>query len=79
MVDFSPGRGSEQRGWRPALVILAQILTIDRSRLRRRLGAVDPVPSLLREGRVAAELERSDATSERIMDAATGVTEEAAA
>ena len=84
MVDFSPGRGSEQRGRRPALVIqndvgnahasttiiaavtttikaypvtvildqsegglkkksmvnLAQILTVDRSRLKRRLGAI---------------------------------------
>lgn len=82
MVDFSPSRGSEQRGTRPALVIqndvgnqyaattivaaisstikiypvtvllkkgegglkrssmvnLAQILTLDKSRLRRRLG-----------------------------------------
>ena len=86
MVDFSPGRGSEQRGRRPALVIqndvgnehasttivaavttvikpypvavvldrgeaglkkksmvnLAQILTMDRSRLKRRLGAIHP-------------------------------------
>ncbi len=84
MVNFSPGRGSEQRGLRPALIIqndvgnqyaattivaavtsriraypvtvplekgeaglrqscmvnLAQILTIDKSRLRRRLGAL---------------------------------------
>jgi len=86
MVDFSPGRGSEQRGFRPALVIqndvgnehagttiiaaitatikpypvtivvergeaglprrsmvnLAQILTIDKSRLQRCLGLVSP-------------------------------------
>ncbi len=84
MVNFSPSRGSEQRGMRPALVIqndvgnqyaattivaaitstikiypvtvplmrgegglkrssivnLAQILTIDRSRLRRRVGTL---------------------------------------
>lgn len=86
MVNFSPGRGSEQRGVRPALVIqndvgneyaattivaavtstikpypvtvtlkrgegglpqpsmvnLAQILTIDKSRLQRRLGTLPP-------------------------------------
>ena len=86
MVDFSPGRGSEQAGLRPALVIqndagnrfaattivaavtstvklypvtvllrkgeaglgrtsmanLAQILTIDKARLRRRVGTVSP-------------------------------------
>ena len=86
MVNFSPGRGSEQRGTRPALVIqndvgnryaattivagitstikiypvtlplkkgegglkepsmvnLAQILTIDKARLRRRLGTLLP-------------------------------------
>lgn len=86
MVSFSPGRGSEQRGIRPALVIqndvgnqyagttivaaitstikiypvtvllkrgegglkqpsmvnLAQILTIDKSRLRRRVGSLAP-------------------------------------
>ena len=85
-MDFSPGRGSEQGGTRPALVIqndvgnryaettivavitttikiypvtvplgkgdaglkgpsmvnLAQVLTIDRSRLQRRLGALGP-------------------------------------
>ena len=84
MVNFSPGRGSEQRGLRPALIIqndvgnqyaattiiaaitsririypvtvslgkgegglrrpsmvnLAQIITIDKSRLRRRLGVL---------------------------------------
>lgn len=84
MVNFSPGRGSEQRGVRPALVIqndvgnqyaattivaaitstikiypvtvplkkgegglkrpsmvnLAQILTVDKSRLRRRVGTL---------------------------------------
>jgi mRNA interferase MazF len=84
MVDFSPGRGSEQRGRRPALVIqndvgnahasttivaavttiikpypvtvvldqgegglkrrsmvnLAQLLTVDRARLKRRLGSI---------------------------------------
>jgi mRNA interferase MazF len=84
MVDFSPGRGSEQKGMRPALVIqnnigniyagttivaaitttikeypvtvvldrkegglerasmvnLAQILTLDKSRLMKRLGAI---------------------------------------
>ena len=48
------------------------------SELPEVLGMSDRVV-VLREGRVAAELERSDATSERIMDAATGVTEEAAA
>ena len=86
MVNFNPGRGSEQRGLRPALVIqndvgnqyaattivaaitstiriypvtvplkqgegglkkpsminLAQILTVDKSRLRRRIGVVPP-------------------------------------
>ena len=86
MVNFNPGRGSEQRGLRPALVIqndvgnqyaattivaaitstiriypvtvplkqgqgglkkpsmvnLAQILTVDKSRLRRRVGALAP-------------------------------------
>ena len=86
MVDFSPGRGSEQRGLRPALVIqndvgnryaattilaaitttlkpypvtvvlkkgegglprpsmvnLAQLLTVDRERLLRRVGALSP-------------------------------------
>lgn len=86
MVNFNPGRGSEQRGLRPALVIqndvgnqyavttivaaitstiriypvtvplkqgdgglktpsmanLAQILTIDKSRLRRRVGVLPP-------------------------------------
>jgi mRNA interferase MazF len=86
MVDFSPGRGSEQRGLRPALVLqndvgnryaattivaaitstvkiypvtvvlkkgeggvgqpsminLAQILTVDKARLRERLGALSP-------------------------------------
>ncbi len=86
MVNFSPGRGSEQRGVRPALMIqndvgneyaattivaavtstikpypvtvtlkrgegglpqpsmvnLAQILTIDKSRLQRRLGTLPP-------------------------------------
>jgi len=86
MVNFSPSRGSEQRGTRPALVIqndvgnqyaattiiaaitstvkvypvtvplkrgegglkrpsmvnLARILTIDKSRLRRRVGTVSP-------------------------------------
>jgi mRNA interferase MazF len=86
MVNFSPSRGSEQRGIRPALVIqndvgnqyaattivaavtstikpypvtvalkrgegglpqpsmvnLAQILTIDKSRLQRRLGTLPP-------------------------------------
>ncbi len=85
-VDFSPGRGREQRGLRPALILqndvgnrfagttivaavtttvkiypvtvpldpgegglsrasmvnLAQILTIDKARLRRRLGALSP-------------------------------------
>jgi len=85
-VNFYPGRGSEQRGTRPALVIqndvgnehaattivaaitstlklypvtvplhrgegglrqasmvnLAQILTVDKSRLRQRLGALSP-------------------------------------
>jgi len=85
-VNFNPGRGSEQQGLRPALVIqndvgnqyaattivaaltttvrvypvtvllrrgegglkqtsmvnLAQLLTVDRSRLRRRLGALVP-------------------------------------
>ena len=84
MVDFSPGRGSEQRGLRPALVVqndvgnryaattivaaitstvkiypvtvplmkgdgglkrpsmvnLAQLLTVDKSRLRRRVGVL---------------------------------------
>ena len=84
MVNFSPGRGSEQRGLRPALIIqndvgnqyaattiiaaitsririypvtvslgkgegglrrpsmvnLAQVITIDKSRLRRRLGVL---------------------------------------
>ena len=84
MVNFSPGRGSEQRGVRPALIIqndvgnqyaattivaaitstikiypvtvllkrgvgglrqssmvnLAQILTVDKSRLRRRVGSL---------------------------------------
>ncbi len=84
MVNFSPGRGSEQRGLRPALIIqndvgnqyaattiiaaitsririypvtvslgkgegglrqpsmvnLAQMITIDKSRLRRRLGVL---------------------------------------
>jgi len=84
MTNFSPGRGSEQRGFRPALVIqndvgnqhagttivaaisstikaypvtvplrkgdaglpqpsmvnLAQILTLDKTRLRRRVGAL---------------------------------------
>jgi len=86
MVSFSPGRGSEQRGLRPALVVqndvgnqyaattivaaitstiriypvtvplkpsdaslkkpsmvnLAQILTVDKSRLRRRVGVIPP-------------------------------------
>jgi mRNA interferase MazF len=86
MVDFSPGRGSEQSGLRPALVLqndvgnryaattivaaitstiriypvtvllkrgdggvqqpsminLAQILTVDKARLRERLGALRP-------------------------------------
>jgi mRNA interferase MazF len=86
MVNFNPGRGSEQRGLRPALVIqndvgnqhaattivaaitstiriypvtvplkrgegglpkssmvnLAQVLTIDKSRLRRRVGVLLP-------------------------------------
>ena len=86
MVNFNPGRGSEQRGLRPALVIqndvgnqyaattivaaitstiriypvtvplkqgegglkrpsmvnLAQILTVDKSRLRRRVGVLPP-------------------------------------
>jgi mRNA interferase MazF len=86
MVNFSPSRGSEQRGIRPALVIqndvgnqyaattivaaitstikpypvtvslkrgegglpqpsmvnLAQILTVDKSRLQRRLGTLPP-------------------------------------
>ena len=86
MVDFSPGRGSEQRGLRPALVIqndvgnryaattivaavtstikiypvtvpikkgdgglkqpsmvnLGQILTMDKSRLRRHIGTLPP-------------------------------------
>ncbi len=86
MVNFSPGRGSEQRGIRPALVIqndvgnqyaataivaaitstikiypvtvplkkgeggllqssmvnLAQILTLDKSRLQRKLGSLPP-------------------------------------
>jgi mRNA interferase MazF len=86
LVDFSPSRGSEQRGLRPALVIqndvgneyaattivaaitstvkiypvtvplakgqaglkqasmvnLAQLLTIDKTRLRRRLGIMAP-------------------------------------
>jgi mRNA interferase MazF len=86
IVDFSPARGSEQRGLRPALVIqndvgnqcaattivaaitstirpypvtvvlekgegglarrsmvnLAQILTLDKSRLQRRLGILSP-------------------------------------
>jgi len=86
MVDFSPGRGSEQRGLRPALIIqndvgnqyaattiivgitstikiypvtvplkkgegglpqpsmvnLAQILTIDKARLQRRIGILPP-------------------------------------
>jgi mRNA interferase MazF len=86
MVDFSPGRGSEQRGLRPALVLqndvgnryaattivaaitstvkiypvtvvlkkgeggvgqpsminLAQILTVDKARLRERLVALSP-------------------------------------
>ena len=86
MVNFSPSRGSEQRGMRPALVIqndvgnqyaattivavitstikiypvtvalkkgegglkkpsmvnLAQILTVDKSRLQRRVGALQP-------------------------------------
>ncbi len=86
IVDFSPGRGSEQRGLRPALVLqndvgnryaattivaaitstiriypvtvalkkgdggvgqpsmvnLAQILTVDKARLRKRLGALPP-------------------------------------
>lgn len=86
MVDFSPGRGSEQRGLRPALVLqndvgnryaattivaavtstikvypvtvvlkkgdgglrhpsminLAQILTLDKARLRERMGALPP-------------------------------------
>ena len=86
MVNFSPGRGSEQRGNRPALIIqndvgnryavstivaaitstiriypvtvplkkgegglressmvnLAQILTVDKSRLDRRLGTLSP-------------------------------------
>ncbi len=87
MVDFSPARGSEQKGLRPALVIqndvgnihagttivaaitttitkypvtvvldrgeggvthlsmvnLAQILTLDKSRLKRKLGAISRV------------------------------------
>jgi mRNA interferase MazF len=86
MVDFSPGRGSEQSGLRPAVVLqndvgnrhaattivaaitstikaypvtvvlkrgdggvrqpsminLAQILTVDKARLRERLGALPP-------------------------------------
>ena len=87
MVDFTPGRGSEQKGIRPALVIqndignihggttivaaitttikkypvtvvldgeegglahpsmvnLAQVLTVDKSRLRRRLGTLTQI------------------------------------
>ena len=48
------------------------------SELPEVLGMSDRVV-VIREGRVVAELERAEATSERIMDAATGVeTEEAA-
>ena len=48
------------------------------SELPEVLGMSDRIV-VLREGRVAAELDRDGATSERIMDAATGVeTEEAA-
>jgi mRNA-degrading endonuclease toxin of MazEF toxin-antitoxin module len=53
MVNFHPGRGSEQEGVRPAVVIqndvgnryavnLAQILTVDRARLQRRVGMLTP-------------------------------------
>ena len=47
------------------------------SELPEVLGMSDRVV-VLREGRVAAELERADATSERIMDAATGAKADAA-
>ena len=47
------------------------------SELPEVLGMSDRIV-VLREGHVAAELERTQATSERIMDAATGVSEEAA-
>ena len=47
------------------------------SELPEALGMSDRIV-VLREGHVAAELERTQATSERIMDAATGVSEEAA-
>ena len=99
MVDFAPGRGSEQRGIRPALIIqndvgnqyaattivavitstikiypvtvllkrgegglnrasmvnLAQVLTIDKARLRRRVGAL----TLARMGAVNAAIQIS--------------------
>ena len=47
------------------------------SELPEALGMSDRIV-VLREGHVAAELERTQATSERIMDAATRVSEEAA-
>ena len=64
MIGDLAGKGS-------AIVLIS-------SELPEVLGMSDRIV-VLREGRVAAELDRDGATSERIMDAATGVeTEEAA-